>query len=62
MDTKLNTRLHTIAEEYVRKQLAVMDGSAKAGIRRIGTDRFSKIVADVEKTLAEMTQGRLSVP
>jgi hypothetical protein len=39
------------AIEYCRKQLAIMDGSAEAGIKRIGTERFEKMVRDVVRTM-----------
>jgi hypothetical protein len=39
------------AEKYVRDMLAILDGSTEAGIRRIGTERFEKIVNDVLNTL-----------
>jgi hypothetical protein len=36
-----------IADEYCRKQLATMDGSAEAGIKRIGTERFDGLVKEI---------------
>jgi hypothetical protein len=40
-----------IAEKYCREQLTVMDGSFEAALRRIGTERFEKMIQDVEKAL-----------
>lgn len=42
-----------IAEKYVRDCLAIMDGTAEAGIARIGTARFDKTVRDVIKVLPQ---------
>lgn len=39
-----------LAEKYAREQLAVMDGSADAGIKRIGTERFGKMVEELAFT------------
>lgn len=38
-----------IAEEYCKRQLEIMDGSAEAGIKRLGTERFERFVDQVEK-------------
>jgi hypothetical protein len=35
------------AENYVRNCLAIMDGSAAAGIARIGSERYEQTIADV---------------
>lgn len=39
------------AEKFCREQLAIMDGSFEAGIKRIGTERFEKMVRDVMKSM-----------
>lgn len=49
---ELDTR--KLADKYVREQLAIMDGSAEAGIRRIGTTAFNKTVDDVLKTFKKI--------
>lgn len=36
-----------LAENYVRNCLAIMDGSANAGISRIGTTKYEQTIADV---------------
>ena len=43
-----------IAEEYVRKCLAIMDGSAEEGIKRIGTTRYEETIKSVIKVLPEL--------
>lgn len=39
------------ARHYVEDCLVFIDGSIEAGIRRIGTDGFEKIVRDVYKAM-----------
>src|SRR5438094_141801 len=50
-DQIADTERREIAEKYCREQLAVMDGSTEAGLKRIGTERFEKLVQDVMKAL-----------
>ncbi len=39
------------AEKYVCDCLEIMDGSAEAGIKRIGTQQYEQTIDDVLKTL-----------
>ena len=47
-----------IAEKYCREQLSIMDGSFKAGLQRIGTERFEKMVKDVEKSFQPLYEEK----
>jgi hypothetical protein len=40
-----------IAEKYVRDCLEIMDGSAEAGIQRIGLEQFKRTIEEVLDTL-----------
>ena len=40
-----------VAEKYCREQLAIMDGTAEAGIRRIGTEGFENMVSQIVKIM-----------
>jgi hypothetical protein len=44
-------RREKIAEQFVRDQLTIMDGSLEAGMLRIGTERFKQIVYSVIQAL-----------
>lgn len=41
----------SVAVEYCEKQLTIMDGSLEAAMKRIGTERFEKLIRDVIKAL-----------
>jgi hypothetical protein len=43
-----------IAELFCREQLAIMDGSLEAGMKRIGTERFEEMVRDVIRALPSL--------
>lgn len=49
--TNDNEARRCIAEQYVRDQLAVMDGSVEAGLARIGRERFNQTIEAVMKAL-----------
>jgi len=42
---------HETALKFAKEQLIIMDGSLKAAMRRIGTERFEKLVKDIEWSL-----------
>jgi hypothetical protein len=48
-------RMRAVAENFCRESLAIMDGSAEAGIRRIGTERFDQLVDTEYEILASIT-------
>jgi len=48
-----------IAEKYCREQLVVLDGSFEAAIQRIGTERFEKMIKEVEKSLPRKKREKL---
>jgi hypothetical protein len=45
-----------IARDYVRSQFVIMEGSAEAGIRRIGIERYERIITEVQKILEKTKQ------
>lgn len=47
-----------IADRYAREQLANMDGTTEAGIRRIGTERFDDLVQKLAKDLQKIRDSR----
>jgi hypothetical protein len=40
-------RIRKVATKYCEEQLTIMDGSLEAAMKRIGTERFEKLVQDV---------------
>lgn len=44
-----------IAEQFAREQLAIMDGSFEVALKRIGTERYEKLVQDILKALPQRT-------
>ena len=51
------TRCEMAARRYCGDCLEIMDGSFKAGLARIGTEQFEKMVADVLKALPTCEKG-----
>lgn len=47
------TRCETAAK-FAREQLIIIDGSLEAAMARIGTERFLKLVDDIERALPKL--------
>jgi hypothetical protein len=45
---------YKVAEEYIRKQLSNMDGSADAGIKRIGTTQFEETIQTIAQIMTKV--------
>ena len=45
-----------VAEEACKKQLVISDGNEKAGMERLGTSRFRRMVLAVESVLEKHTE------
>lgn len=56
--TKPTEDIVRIADKYAREQLANMDGTTEAGIRRIGTERFDELVRKLSKDLQKLRNAR----
>jgi hypothetical protein len=41
------------ARKYCEEQVAIMDGSLEAGLKRLGTERFENMVLSVALTLTQ---------
>jgi hypothetical protein len=49
-------RFLKLADEYVRKQLAIMDGDTQKGIDRLGVEGFETAIREVAKYLYNLSQ------